>query len=238
MRAATGNSASRPLTVAPDVGDPVAPAAAAARRRGRERDGHDDRQAGSDGRVIVRRMSWVRMRFKGERGLGTRRRRRESRSSDGSGARGDEVSRNRRQELPPICRKPVARRRGRGGQPPDARPPRDSPPRAAKAPRRPAPRPSPAADGRWSCGPTARAPGIRGRWGSGWSPIDGGKRREHERIPGRRHQQHRRADRDRARARPGRTRRAADAAPCASTPTPPTRSACCRRAGRRRRTRS
>ena len=76
--------------------------------------------------------------------------------------------------------------------------------------------------------------GNPGPMGIGVVILDGGKRRELSRVPGRRHQQHRRADRDRARARGG----ARAIARWSSTPTRPTRSASSARAGRPRPTRS
>jgi hypothetical protein len=68
---AAGNSASAPRRWRPDR-RPSAPAAPAT--RGEATSATRTIDAGRAGRVIVRAMAWVRMRFKGSAGLGSRRR--------------------------------------------------------------------------------------------------------------------------------------------------------------------
>ena len=158
-----------------DVGALAAPATAAARHGGREPDDHDDQQWPARRRsrhsaADVLGSHAVQRRVR----LGPRRRHRQA-DHGRQRTRGDEVSRNRRQELPSFCRKLVAgRRRGRAA----AR--REAPgaaagvaQEAARDERRRAVSRIRGWAGRWSCGPTARARGIRGRWGSAWSRSTG-----------------------------------------------------------------
>ncbi len=175
------------------------------------------------------------------RRLGARRRRRAA-GAGRLGPRRDEVPRDRREELSAVGGQPHADRRRRGRA---ARPGRAGASRGAArvedagAARRRAGRVR-RLDRRRLLG-QPRADGHR-RGRAARRPAQGAGR-----VPGRRHQQHRRADRDRARARPGRRddegerrqgRRAGACSACASTATPATRSACWKRAGRRRPTRS
>ena len=111
--------------------------------------------------------------FQGRAGLGSRRRI----GASGAGRRRprrDEVSRNRRQELPSFAGQPDARRRR--ARPATAPPPARKRPRRRAPPRSGAPAPArrPAVE-IWTDGACSGNPG---RWGSAWSSSTAAQRRE------------------------------------------------------------